>query len=236
MRQRIRDHRVFWREFRRNFATTGAVMPSGRKLAAALTRHIDREKPQRILEVGPGTGAVTQEIVKHMGPQDELVLVEANASFVTQLQQRFATDPNFRKVSHRCRILHKRIEDLPASELFDVVVSGLPLNNFEPDLVREILHGLRLHLAPSGTISFFQYLALRPARTIISGRIKRQRLRGIGQALRDVLDKGEFARDVVWSNFPPATVHHLRYASVRGKAPSNPSLKWPIDQSASSPQ
>lgn len=234
MRQRIRDHRVFWQEFRRNFSTTGAVMPSGRKLAAALTRYIDRGMPQRILEVGPGTGAVTREIVKHMGPQDELVLVEANASFVTQLQRRFVTDPHFRKVSHRCRILHQRIEDLPATELFDIVVSGLPLNNFEPPLVREILHGLRLHLAPGGTISFFQYLALRPARTIISGRVKRQRLRGIGQALREVLNDGEFARDVVWSNIPPATVHHLRYGKIRPKAPANPSMKWSLDQGVSS--
>lgn len=234
MRQRIRDHRVFWREFRRNFATTGAVMPSGRKLASALARHIDRRVPQRILEVGPGTGAVTREIVKHMGPEDELVLVEANASFVEQLQKRFATDPHFRQVSDRCRILHRRIEDLPASELFDVVVSGLPLNNFEPALVRKILHGLRLHLAPGGTISFFQYLALRPARTIISGRVKRQRLRGIGQALREVLNDGEFARDVVWSNIPPATVHHLRYSNVRPKVLTNPSLKWLMDESAPS--
>lgn len=234
MRQRIRDHRVFWREFRRNFATTGAVLPSGRKLASALTRHIERRVPQRILEVGPGTGAVTREIVKHMGPEDELVLVEANASFVEQLQKRFVTDPHFRRVSDRCRILHRRIEDLPASELFDVVVSGLPLNNFEPALVRKILKGLRLHLAPGGTISFFQYLALRPARTIISGRVKRQRLRGIGQALREVLNDGEFARDVVWSNIPPATVHHLRYANVRPKVLTNPSLKWSMDESAPS--
>lgn len=233
MHRKMDDHRIFWREFRKNFATTGALVPSGRRLASALTRYVNPNMPQRILEVGPGTGAVTKEIVKQMGPHDELVLVEANESFVNQLEKRFIVDPLFRKVSSRCRILHQRIEDLPSSDRFDVVVSGLPLNNFEPQLVRDILRGLRLHLADYGTISFFQYLALRPARTVISGREQRQRLRGIARALRDVLREGEIAREVIWSNIPPATVHHLRYRATRSNTPSQPPFRWPVDEPAS---
>ena len=59
------DYRVFWREFRENFHTTGAVLPSGRSLAAALCYYLNGDgRPKRILEVGPGTGAVTRTIVR----------------------------------------------------------------------------------------------------------------------------------------------------------------------------
>ncbi len=65
----LTDHRVFWREFRRNFHTTGAVLPSGRALARALTRYVaaGAAGPRRILEVGPGTGAVTTVLVDRLG-------------------------------------------------------------------------------------------------------------------------------------------------------------------------
>ncbi len=234
MRQKINDHRVFWREFRRNFATTGSIMPSGRALAMALTRYLDPKTPQRILEVGPGTGAVTQQIVGRMGPHDELLLVEANEAFVKQLNERFSSDPVFSKVADRCKIVHKQIEQLPPSDRYDVVVSGLPLNNFQPSVVQEILAGLRLHLAEGGTISFFQYFALRHARALISNRLQRQRLRDIGQVLQKVLDEGEVAREVVWSNFPPATVHHLQYSSTPPNTPPRPSQAPPIDEHAPS--
>src|SRR5262245_8969318 len=92
------EYRVFFREFRRNFQTTGAIAPSGRRLAKALARFVSerRNGERRILEVGPGTGAVTRAIVAAMGPADRLDLVELNDTFVDVLRRRFETDPAFR--------------------------------------------------------------------------------------------------------------------------------------------
>src|SRR5262245_17324028 len=100
MRQRLADYRVFWRQFRQAYNSTGAVLPSGRGLAVALSRFIrDVGKAaiarpngdlagRRILEVGPGTGAVTLQIIADMRPNDRLVLVERNEQFVAHLQER----------------------------------------------------------------------------------------------------------------------------------------------------
>src|SRR5213079_848550 len=108
MRQRFADYRVFWRQFREAYHSTGAVLPSGRGLARALARFVREDarsalrsasrlnangsEPapgpslegrgkagRRILEVGPGTGAVTAQIIGDMRPGDRLVLVERNA-------------------------------------------------------------------------------------------------------------------------------------------------------------
>ena len=93
------DERVFWRQFRQQFHTTGAVLPSGRFLARSLARYVGGNGAgQRILEVGPGTGAVTAQIVRVLGPHDRLDLVELNDDFVRRLNERFATE---RAVSSR---------------------------------------------------------------------------------------------------------------------------------------
>jgi phosphatidylethanolamine/phosphatidyl-N-methylethanolamine N-methyltransferase len=212
MRRRIRENAVFFREFLRNVQTTGAILPSGRYLASALTRFVGQQSAEgrSILEVGPGTGAVTRRIVDCLGPSDQLDMVELNETFVRQLRGRFQTEPAFQRVSARSRVLHCPVEELPRHQGYQVIVSGLPLNNFSVADVEHILAALVELLAPGGILSLFEYIAVRQARAIISGRAERARLRGIGQTLRGMLDAHEIRRDAVWWNVPPAWVHHVR--------------------------
>jgi phosphatidylethanolamine/phosphatidyl-N-methylethanolamine N-methyltransferase len=212
MRRRIAENALFFREFVRNFHTTGAVLPSGRFLAAALARFVGQysNEPRRILEVGPGTGAVTGRIISRMGPADQLDLVELNESFVRRLEGRFRSEPKFQAVSERARVLHCPVEELPHDQGYQVIVSGLPLNNFSVATVEHILATLAGLLAPGGTLSFFEYIAVRTARATVSGRAERARLEGIGRAMRGMLDGREIRRDAIWLNVPPAWVHHVR--------------------------
>ena len=177
------DYRVFWREFRQHYHTTGAIAPSGRALAAALARFVavdhctqtpDRPTaspptPRRILEVGPGTGAVTTALVRGLGPGDRLDLVELNDRFVAHLRERFEREPAFQAVEPRSRVLHQPLETLPADAPYDLIISGLPLNNFSVAAVEEILAAYRRLLRPGGTLSFFEYIAIRRARAVVSG-------------------------------------------------------------------
>lgn len=212
MRRRIEECGLFFREFLRNFHSTGAVLPSGRFLATALARHVaDGSAARRILEVGPGTGAVTGRIVRAMGPQDFLDLVEVNESFVQRLRCRFETDTPFQRVADRARLLHCLLQELPASPTYDLIISGLPLNNFSVADVQQILDCFGRLVRPGAIISFFEYIAVRSARAIVSSRVERQRLRGIGDALGRVLREHEIQREWIWPNVPPAWVHHLRF-------------------------
>jgi phospholipid N-methyltransferase len=211
------DCRVFWREFRENFHTTGAVLPSGRGLANALTRYVETADslPRRILEVGPGTGAVTTRLIERLGANDRVDLVELNDRFVERLRHRFDTEPKFMRVRERARVLHQPVEQLLDSEPYDLVISGLPLNNFSVESVQKILDAFRKLLRPGGILSFFEYIAIRRVRAVVSKADERVRLRGIGQALDELLHSGEIRRDGVWVNVPPAWVHHVRISSGR---------------------
>ena len=210
MRRRLSDHRTFFQEFRRTFHTTGAVMPSGRALCTALSRHArNAEGPKRVLEVGPGTGVVTAHLVDAMGPGDHLDLVELNDRFVARLRQRFLEDHKFQRCAGQTAILHMNVEKLSDSEPYDVVVSGLPLNNFESDEVRRILNVLVGQLRPGGVLSFFEYIAVRRAKILLATAADRRRLRGIAEVLGELFRGHKCRREPVWPNVPPAWVHHI---------------------------
>jgi phosphatidylethanolamine/phosphatidyl-N-methylethanolamine N-methyltransferase len=210
------EYRLFFREFLRNHYTTGAVLPSGRALAGALARFVAEpgEGRRRILEVGPGTGAVTRRIVDVLRPADLLDLVELNDSFVRRLEDRFQNERRFQSVADRTRILHCPVEELPLESTYDLIISGLPLNNFSADLVEKILHIFLELLTPGGTLSFFEYIAMRKMKALVSGAEERRRLRGVRGAMQNVLKIHEFRREAVLLNVPPAWVHHVRRFST----------------------
>ncbi len=205
------NERIFWRQFRSRFHTTGAVLPSGRFLARSMARYVGQHAAgDRVLEVGPGTGAVTSRIVRSLGPNDRLDMVELNDEFVRRLNERFATEETFRRAADRCRVLHCPVEELNVDEPYDLVISGLPLNNFSVADVQRLLEAMLRLLKPGGTLTFFQYIAIRPARSLVSGPRERARLRGISEALGRLLGPYEVRRDWIWPNVPPAWVHHVR--------------------------
>jgi phospholipid N-methyltransferase len=207
----LSDYRAFLTQFLRNHQTTGAVIPSGRALAAALCRYVGTGAPQKILEAGPGTGAVTGFLIERMRPQDELWMVELNSTFAAHLRAAFEQRPRFRAAAERCHLIEGSVQELGREGEFDVIVSGLPLNNFSSEVVKTILEGYSKLLKPGGVLSFFQYILIRDAKTIVSSGAERTRLKGVGAAINTVLAEREFARDWVWPNVPPAWVHHLRF-------------------------
>ena len=217
MRRQLQDHLTFFREFRRTFRTTGAVAPSGRSLAKAMTRGLDDlSGPRRILEVGPGTGAVTKSIVRRLKPGDTLDLVEINADFADLLRKRFEADPAYRVVADQCRVHCCPLQEFEDPDGFDAVISGLPFNNFPTELVADLLRSALGHVRPGGTLCFFEYMYVRPVRQRFGKRVDRTRMTRIEMLLRKHFAEYRFKRDWVFANFPPAWVQHLRVEPPAG--------------------
>jgi phospholipid N-methyltransferase len=178
----------------------------------ALCRHVgEGAAAQRILEAGPGTGAVTNCIVERMRHDDQLWMVELNPTFAAHLRNAFKEKPELRAVSERCHIVEGSVQALGKDGQFDLVVSGLPLNNFSSADVQIILDAYSRLLKPTGILSFFQYIFIRPAKMLVSTGSERDRLKGVGAAIETMLGQREFAREWVWPNVPPAWVHHIRF-------------------------
>lgn len=213
MKQFVSDHVEFFRQYLRRFETTGAIAPSSRFLARALTRPLrERSEPIRVLEVGPGTGAVTRAIVRHIKPGDRFDLVEINERFAARLKERFAADPHYRQVADRADVHVCPLQEFAPGDPYDVIVSGLPFNNFPASLVEELLDLCLGMLNPGGTMSFFEYMYVRPVRRLVSPSHEKTRLAQIERVLQSRFAKHRFHTDWVFVNVPPAWVQHLRAA------------------------
>src|SRR5688572_7255963 len=209
---RLTDYQTFLTQFLRNHEATGSVIPSGRALGAALSRHVGQSRgSQKILEAGPGTGAVTGCIIERLRQDDQLWMVELNPTFAAHLRSAFREKPSYREAASQCHLIEGSVQQLGHEGEFDLVISGLPLNNFSSENVRDILQAYSKLLKPGGILSFFQYILIRPAKMFVSVGPERDRLKGVGEAIEGMLGEREFAREWVWPNVPPAWVHHIRF-------------------------
>ena len=128
--------------------SVGAIAPSSPALARAIAAQIDPILPGKVLELGPGTGVVTQAIVA-MGVQPErLVMIEYDPHFANLLADRFI----------RARVIQGDAYDLERTlgtmaEPFAAVVSGLPLLN-QPELILTAGVQHTVHIGSGGEIVF----------------------------------------------------------------------------------
>ena len=209
----MRDALEFFRQFRQRFETTGAVAPSSRFLAAAMTRPLRRRPagPVRVLEVGPGTGAVTNRIVRLLREGDRFDLVELNESFAEILKRRFQAEPAWQSAAAFSQVHVCPIQDFRCDAPYDFIISGLPFNNFPAELVEAILADCLKLLRPDGVLSMFEYMYVRPVRGLVGRRAERERIRRIESIMRSAFDKHRVRRDWVFVNIPPAWVQHLKH-------------------------
>src|SRR6516162_2922080 len=174
--------REFFGEFRRHYFTTGSILPSSRALARALTGPLrQRKSAARILEVGPGTGAVTAEILRCLRPGGWLDIVEINENFVAVLERRFTAEPLWRRRCEQVRLIHAPLQEVAGSGVYDFMISGLPLNNFPLALVRDIFRAYRRLLRRGGVLSYFEYILIRQMKMLFVGKKERQRLHVLGR-------------------------------------------------------
>jgi phosphatidylethanolamine/phosphatidyl-N-methylethanolamine N-methyltransferase len=88
-RDRFADETAFLRSWLERPLVTGAVTPSGKALARTMASYVDPRRRGPIVELGPGTGPVTDALVRRGIEQERLVLVEYNPDFCKLLARRF---------------------------------------------------------------------------------------------------------------------------------------------------
>lgn len=201
----LRNRLVFYGQAFKEARQTGAFSHTSRAVADAVAAPIVRRgKPLKVLEVGAGTGAITEAIVERMGAGDELHLIEINPEFVKVLQDEFG-----RLTAPKIRIDALDIEKLPADARYDVICSSLPLFNFTPEKVRACYDVMLSRLAPGGTLSYYDYWG-KELRAFFTGGREGKRLDEILDVTREIARKHEYEKKVIPWNVMPARVHYLR--------------------------
>lgn len=195
----------FVRQAFRDIRHTGSVWPSSKQLSLEMTRTMRAlGSPRRVLEVGPGTGPFTRMLLEHLKRGDTFDLVELNESFCADLERKLVAPFRRRSPGVNVRVHCGRIEEVALDGPYDVVVCGLPFNNFSPKLVRAIFKRLMSLLRPGGELVYFEYVGVRVLKGSVSGPRVRDSLRRISAVGRGLRRRHAGRRKLVLGNLPPA--------------------------------
>jgi phospholipid N-methyltransferase len=207
---------MFLAEAARDLRTTGAIAPSGKALARALTEPVRARAPRplSVLEVGAGTGAITRELIPQLPRGSRLDIVEANPRFSARLRRLVAAHPHLAGRPAQVTVHQAFVEDLDTDERYDVIISGLPLTNFEPAQVERIMFRYLELLHPGGTLTYFAYLGTRKARALTASRAEARRHAAVHELMAAYQRTYATGRWTVWANLPPAHAWHLQLPSI----------------------
>lgn len=178
----INDQWRFLRGLIERPKNVGAIAPSSPQLARAIAAQIDPKVEGPVLELGPGTGVVTEALLARGIAPERITAIEYDPDFARMVHQRFP----------RVNVIEGDAFDLvhtlgrEHSELFAGIVSGLPLLNFPPHKRLALIEGALDRLKPGAPLVQFSYGLTAPAVPPKDFTVTRAAL--------------------VWRNLPPARV------------------------------
>jgi phosphatidylethanolamine/phosphatidyl-N-methylethanolamine N-methyltransferase len=180
---RLDDEVRFLRSWIEKPLHMGAVMPSGRLLARTMAQYVDVRATGPVVELGPGTGAITNALIEHGVDPKRLVLVEYNPGFCALLRDRYPQAKVVQGDAYRLKDTLWNVLNGPAT----AVVSGLPLVT-KPMLTRlKLIRDAFSALSPGAPFVQFTYSVVPP----------------IPKSLPGVSTE---ASERIWMNLPPARV------------------------------
>ena len=161
----------------------GAVTPSGRALARTMAAYVDPSVPGAVVELGPGTGPITEALITQGIDPLRLVLVEFDATFCRLLRARYPAATVVQGDAYGLKRLLAGMLQEPAA----AVVSGLPLFTKPLKMRLRLLFEAFGLMSPGAPFIQFTYNAVPP----MPARLDRVRAQ---------------ASERVWMNIPPARV------------------------------
>lgn len=184
----------------------GAILPSSKYLGQAGAAYLAQKQGRiAVLEVGSGTGSFTREIVPWLDSGDRLDMIEINTDLMIHLRQRFETEPAFQlKPGVVTNFINSDVRSLAGDFSYDYIVFSLPLTNFPPELVQEILTLMMKRLKPGGVFSYVKYAFISRFKYLFGGAATRTAMQENQRIISGFTAQYQIEQRLVWLNVPPA--------------------------------
>jgi phosphatidylethanolamine/phosphatidyl-N-methylethanolamine N-methyltransferase len=183
-KHRLDDEVRFIRSWLEKPLETGAVAPSGKILARTMARYVDPNVTGPVIELGPGTGPVTEALVAQGVDPARLVLVEYNPMFCRLLRTRY---PAATIVQGDAYGLKRALGQVIPLRTAAAVVSGLPIVTKAVRTRLRLINEALGFLSPGAPFVQFTYAVVPPLPRAIAG-VRAE------------------ASERIWLNLPPARV------------------------------
>ncbi len=186
---------AFLRAYVRSPLQVGALWPSSRRLAAAMTQWVNWDRVRVVVEFGAGTGALTPAILKSAAADCRVLLIERDARMAASLKRQFGS----------ANVVHGDVQsaraycDEAGIDRADVVISSLPWASLTPVVQARCMKAAKTILHRDG---FFATYAHLQSLMLPGGR----RLNRILPRVFDCVERSP----IVWRNSLPAFVYQCR--------------------------
>ena len=183
----------FFKQVIKDLKKTGAIAPSSKFLARDLVDQLKCDlnrtscPPLNILELGPGTGPLTKEIIKLLRPADHMDIVEVQKNFFEIIDEKFSSD---NISAHLADILH-----FEPTRSYDYIFSSLPYENMPAATSRRIWEKKLSLCKQNSYICYFKYVKFRNFKSDFEEK---------------VVDEYEHDKKFVLRNIPPAKLYTLQ--------------------------
>lgn len=165
----------------------GAIAPSSKQLSEMMLLKL--RPGASVVEIGPGTGAITRVIRQRLSNPDHYIGFDINREFVEQLCHEF---PDLKFVQDSAENIQAHVEGRPV----DYIVCSLPWNIWPSHHQEKILKGAVRPLKKGGHFATFAYWPMLYAPAGL----------GFRRLLWKTFKKVEVTK-IVWGNLPPAVVY-----------------------------
>lgn len=183
--KRVKPYSLFLRETLSSPRAIGAVCPSSSYLAKSMASEVDINNDGYVIELGGGTGKITEALLNHGVAPDKLITVERSPELAAYLRQKF---PDIHVIEgdagQLVQLLGNRIQKINS------IVSGLPFKSLPQKIVSAIKQQIQTLLQAGGKFIQFTYDL------------------GMSSLLGDPTFSIEKSK-IEWRNLPPARVNIL---------------------------
>ncbi len=147
---------LFFKRVLANPLRVGYLVPSSGALTRKTAGRLDFSAPRVVVELGPGEGCHSRQIVRRMCSASRLILVELDDHFAAHLKKQFAGDRRVTVVNGDALQLQRTLEELGAMAP-DYIVSGIPFTIMDRGLREKLLAEIAGAMGPATIFVTYQF-------------------------------------------------------------------------------
>lgn len=147
--------KTFLKEYFKSNREVGAFFPSSKFLGKRMMKHVDFKKAEVLVELGPGTGVFTKQIIENMSQKATLLVFETNETFYEALVTKI-DDPRVKIYNESAENIVARLEENGFHKT-DCIISSLPLTVIPKEVKSNIMKAAYKALKEGGNYVQFQY-------------------------------------------------------------------------------
>ena len=148
-----KERSLFLLNFIKNPLRNASVIPSSKAAGRAILTGLDWNMIHTVVELGPGNGTFTREILNKCNPGTNVILIELEESYVQLLQAKFGNKVTV--VHDSAHRMNEILQELNLSHA-DLIISSLPF--LQKQISRQIFAAILEQTKNGAAYRFFTYM------------------------------------------------------------------------------